>query len=165
MPESRAKKLSRLVRVQRQIERMAENELSHTLREQVATEATQNALVDAVGSFNPVHAAMSHQYALRFQRLSAKLQQLSGIKSVHERRVLTEKTKADRLSDQAGRPPGARNGWRPTRRCWICWRRRLAAVGAAQGQRKLHRPHCRTIFRQSRRGKLFVHTNGNRYHS
>lgn len=101
MPESRAKKLSRLVRVQRQIERMAESELSHTLRDQAATEATQNALVDAVGSFNPVHAAMSHQYALRFQRLSAKLQQLSGIKSVHERRVLTEKTKADRLSDQA----------------------------------------------------------------
>ncbi|KJS16425.1 MAG: hypothetical protein VR78_07700 [Hoeflea sp. BRH_c9] len=101
MTASRAQKLARLVRVQRQIERMAESELSHTLRQQVATEETQAALVDAVGSFDPVHAAMSHQYALRFQRLSARAQQIAGAKALQERRVLTEKTKADRLTDQA----------------------------------------------------------------
>jgi len=101
MAASRAEKLARIVRVQRQIERMAEDELSHTLRAQAVTDATQAALVDAVGSFDPVHAAMSHQYALRFQRLSARAQQLSGIKAMQERRVLTEKTKADRLDDQA----------------------------------------------------------------
>jgi len=103
MAASRAEKLARLVRVQRQIERMAETELSHTLREQAATEATQEALVEAVGSFNPIHAAMSHQYAQRFQRLSAKSQLLEGAKSLQERRMLTEKTKADRLEDQAER--------------------------------------------------------------
>lgn len=103
MSASRAEKLARLVRVQRQIERMAETELSYTLREQAATDATQDALVDAVGSFNPIHAAMSHQYAQRFQRLSVKSQLLSGAKSVQERRMLTEKTKADRLEDQAGK--------------------------------------------------------------
>lgn len=101
MAGSRAEKLARLVRVQRQIERMAETQLSNTLRDQAALEESQDALVEAVGSFDPVHAAMSHNYAQRFQRISAKSQQLEGIKAVQERRVLTEKTKADRLSDQA----------------------------------------------------------------
>lgn len=103
MAASRSEKLSRLVRVQRQIERMAEHELSLTLRVQAETDATQEALVEAVGSFNPIHAAMSHQYAQRFQRLSAKSQMLEGAKNIQERRMLTEKTKADRLSDQADR--------------------------------------------------------------
>tara|TARA_R110002020_G_scaffold47500_2_gene135055 strand:+ start:2339 stop:2746 length:408 start_codon:yes stop_codon:yes gene_type:complete len=102
MAGSRADKLSRLVRVQRQIERMTESELSRILREQVATDATQDALVDAIGSLDPVHAAMSHHYAQRFQRLSVRAQHLSGMKAVQEKRVLVEKTKADRLEEQAG---------------------------------------------------------------
>lgn len=106
MAGSRAEKLARLVRVQRQLERMAETELSHTLREQAATQATQDALVEAVGSFDPVHAAMSHQYALRFQRLSAKAQLLAGTRALQEKRMLTEKTKADRLADQASEATG-----------------------------------------------------------
>ncbi|WP_299866118.1 hypothetical protein [uncultured Hoeflea sp.] len=101
MVESRARKLARLVRVQRQIERMAEDDLSQVLRQQAIVDATQDALVEAVGSFDPVHAAMSHQYAQRFQRLSAKSQQLDGMKLVQERRVLSEKTKADRLAERA----------------------------------------------------------------
>jgi hypothetical protein len=101
MASSRAEKLARLVRVQRQIERMAETQLSNTLRDQAALDASQDALVEAVGSFDPVHAAMSHNYAQRFQRISAKSQQLEGIKSVQERRVLTEKTKG-RPSDRSG---------------------------------------------------------------
>lgn len=106
MASSRAEKLARLVRVQRQIERMAETQLSNTLRDQAELDASQDALVKAVGSFDPVHAAMSHNYAQRFQRISAQSQQLEGIKSVQERRVLTEKTKADRLTDQAASAAG-----------------------------------------------------------
>jgi len=101
MSTSRSEKLARLVRVQRQVERMAEHELSLTLSAQAETDATQEALVHAVGSFNPIHAAMSHQYAQRFQRLSARSQLLTGAIQVQERRMLTEKTKADRLSDHA----------------------------------------------------------------
>ncbi len=102
MTASRSEKLARLVRVQRQIERMAEYELSLTMRAQAETDATQEALVEAVGSFNPIHAAMSHQYAQRFQRLSARSQMLAGAKGLQESKMLTEKTKADRLADQAG---------------------------------------------------------------
>ena len=106
MAAGRAEKLARLTRVQRQIERMTESELSHILREQASADATQDALVEAIGSFDPVHAAMSHQYALRFQRLSARAQQLSGMKAVQEKRVLIEKTKADRLAEQAEEAAG-----------------------------------------------------------
>ena len=102
MTASRSEKLARLVRVQRQIERMAEYELSLTMRAQAETDATQEALVEAVGSFNPIHAAMSHQYAQRFQKLSARSQMLAGAKGLQESKMLTEKTKADRLADQAG---------------------------------------------------------------
>lgn len=103
MSASRSEKLARLVRVQRQIERMAEHELSLTLSAQAEVDATQDALVHAVGSFNPIHAAMSHQYSQRFQRLSAKSQLLSGAIKVQEGRRKTEKTKADRLAEQADR--------------------------------------------------------------
>lgn len=103
MSASRSEKLARLVRVQRQIERMAEYELSLTLSAQAHADETQEALVQAVGSFNPIHTAMSHQYAQRFQRLSAKSQLLAGAIKVQERKVLTEKTKADRLAEQADR--------------------------------------------------------------
>ncbi|SOE18198.1 hypothetical protein SAMN05877838_3116 [Hoeflea halophila] len=101
MSTSRSEKLARLVRVQRQVERMAEYELSLTLSAQAETDATQEALVHAVGSFNPIHTAMSHQYAQRFQRLSARSQLLTGAIKVQEGKVLTEKTKADRLADHA----------------------------------------------------------------
>lgn len=101
MSTSRSEKLARLVRVQRQVERMAEYELSLTLSAQAETDATQEALVQAVGSFNPIHTAMSHQYAQRFQRLSARSQLLTGAIQVQERRMLTEKTKADRLAEHA----------------------------------------------------------------
>ncbi|MGJ8572178.1 MAG: hypothetical protein ACSHXI_15915 [Hoeflea sp.] len=107
MSGSRSEKLARLVRVQRQIERMAEYELSLTMSAQAETDATQEALVNAVGSFNPIHAAMSHQYAQRFQRLSVRSQMLAGAKGIQERKMLTEKTKADRLADQAGQAAAA----------------------------------------------------------
>lgn len=107
MTASRSEKLARLVRVQRQIERMAEYELSLTMRAQAETDATQEALVEAVGSFNPIHAAMSHQYAQRFQKLSARSQMLAGAKGLQESKMLTEKTKADRLADQASQAADA----------------------------------------------------------
>jgi len=140
MPDSRAEKLARLVRVQRQIERMAENELSHTLRAQMATDATQDALVDAIGSLDPVHAAMSHHYALRFQRLSAKAQQLSGVRALQERRVLTEKTKADRLANQAEQAAEDEERLASDEALLEMLEASIGASAAAQGQRKLHQP-------------------------
>ncbi|PWV95260.1 hypothetical protein DFR52_11417 [Hoeflea marina] len=103
MAESRSRKLGRLVRVQRQLERMAENELAHTLRERMIAESSQEALIGALGSLDTVHRAMAGSYAVRFSPLEGRIRQLSGVQVMQERRVLTEKTKADRLAETAAR--------------------------------------------------------------
>lgn len=103
MAENRSHKLERLVRVQRQIERMAENELAHTLRERMVAESSQEALIDALGSLDIVHRAMAGSYTVRFSPLENRIKQLSGVQVMQERRVLTEKTKADRLAETASK--------------------------------------------------------------
>lgn len=101
MDAKRSQKLERLVRVQRQLERMAENELAHTLREQAAADAARQALIDAMGSLETVHRVMAGHYATRFTTVQGRIRTLSGVQAMQERRVLIEKTKADRLDDAA----------------------------------------------------------------
>ncbi len=100
MAEGRAEKLRRLVRVQRQLERVAENELAVILRERAIVDDTRSALVDALGSFSPLHTAMAQHYSKRFSGLETRDRRLTGMQAMQERRILTEKTKADRLQDQ-----------------------------------------------------------------
>ena len=107
MTEPRSKKLERLVRVQRQIERMAENELALVLKERAATDQSRENLVGALGSLDPVHRAMAGEYARRFAGLEGRIRQLSGFQAVQEKRLLTERTKADRLADAAIEAAGA----------------------------------------------------------
>ena len=97
----RAGKLKRLVRVQRQIERVAEIELAVILRERAIVDDTRTALVDALGSLSPLHQAMATHYTKRFSGLETRDRRLTGMQAMQEKRVLTEKTKADRLKDQA----------------------------------------------------------------
>lgn len=101
MAEGRADKLRRLVRVQRQIERMAENDLSLILREKAKLDDAREALVAAIGSLEPLHQAMSAQYTRRFSGLEAKSQRLAGMRALQEKRLLTERMKADRLDESA----------------------------------------------------------------
>jgi hypothetical protein len=102
MAEPRSRKLERLVRVQRQIERVAENDLAHTLRERAQNDEAREAMVDAMGSLDPVHRGMALHYSRRYAGLEGRARQLAGLQAVLEKRVLTEKTKADRLSEAAG---------------------------------------------------------------
>lgn len=101
MAEPRSRKLERLVRVQRQIERVAENDLAHTLRERAENEAAREALIDAMGSLDPTHRGMAQHYSRRYSGLDGRARQIAGLQAVLEKRVLTEKTKADRLSEAA----------------------------------------------------------------
>lgn len=101
MAEDRADKLKRLVRVQRQIERVAEIELAVILRERAIVDDTRTALVDALGSLSPLHQSMATHYTKRFSGLETRDRRLTGMQAMQEKRVLTEKTKADRLKDQA----------------------------------------------------------------
>lgn len=106
MAEARSKKLERLVRVQRQIERMAENDLALVLKERAAADISRENLVGALGSLDPVHRAMAGEYARSFANLEGRIRQLSGFQAVQEKRVLTERTKADRLAESAIKAAG-----------------------------------------------------------
>jgi hypothetical protein len=100
MADGRAEKLKRLVRVQRQLERVAENELAVILRERAIVDDTRTALVDALGSLSPLHRSMAMHYTKRFSGIETRDRRLTGMQMMQEKRILTEKTKADRLQDQ-----------------------------------------------------------------
>jgi len=99
MAGRKSEKLQRILRVQRQLERMAENDLAHILRERANLDNKRDAIIAATGSLDPVHRSMAGQYARRFSGLESKSQRLETMKSMQEKRLLTEKTKADRLED------------------------------------------------------------------
>ena len=101
MADGRADKLKRLVRVQRQLERVAEMELGIILRERAIAEDTRSAIVDAMVSLSPLHQAMSPHYSKRFSGIENRDRRLTGMQAMQEKRILMEKTKADRLADQA----------------------------------------------------------------
>jgi hypothetical protein len=96
---NRSEKLKRLVAVQRHLERIAENELADTTRQRNEVIRSMETVIEAIGSVDPVHMAFSVQYADRYGRLTHKDQQLAGIQSLIEMKVLQERTKADRLED------------------------------------------------------------------
>lgn len=101
MVEIRSRKLQRLVRVQRQMERVAENDLAHTLRERAENDDARAAVIDAMGSLEPAHRGMAMHYSRRHSGLEGKARQIAGMQAILERRVITEKTKADRLAEAA----------------------------------------------------------------
>ena len=101
MAGKKSEKLLRILKVQRQLERMAENDLAHILRERTNLENKRDAIIAATGSLEPVHRSMAGQYARRFSGLESKSQRLETMKTMQEKRLLIEKTKADRLEESA----------------------------------------------------------------
>lgn len=99
-PESRSKKLKRLVNVQRQLERMAEGELAANTEQRREVEQSMDVVMEAISSIKPVHMQFSKNYSERFGRLMVKDKQLAGAQQVLEGKVLRERTKGDRLEDQ-----------------------------------------------------------------
>lgn len=93
-------KLRRLVNVQRQLERLAEFELSTTIAQQAEVKASIDVTVDAMSSLDPVHKQFTKNYAERLSRLFTRSQQIAAQQKAQEARVLKEKTKGDRLEDR-----------------------------------------------------------------
>ena len=98
-PVKRSDKLKRLVAVQRHLEKMAEHELAGTTRHRAEINQSMDEVIDAIGSLNPVHRQFSQQYAERFGRLTVKERQLAGVQQIQEMKVLRERTKGDRLTE------------------------------------------------------------------
>ncbi|MET3853524.1 hypothetical protein [Rhizobium sp. OAE497] len=97
--QTRSQKLKRLVAVQRHLEQMAEYDLAETARQRVEVNQSMENVIDALGSVDPIHRAFSQSYADRFERLSTKDKQLTGIQQLHEMRLQRERAKGDRLEE------------------------------------------------------------------
>lgn len=97
--KTRSEKLKRLVAVQRHLEQMAEYDLAETNRQRAEVSRSIDAVVTALGSMDPIHRAFSQNYADRFERLSTKDKQLTGMEQLHEMRLQQERAKGDRLEE------------------------------------------------------------------
>jgi hypothetical protein len=97
--KTRSEKLKRLVAVQRHLEQMAEYDLAETNRQRAEVSQSIDTVVTALGSMDPIHRAFSQSYADRFERLSTKDKQLTGMEELHEMRLQQEKAKGDRLEE------------------------------------------------------------------
>lgn len=100
--QDRSNKLMRLVKVQRHLEHMAENELAATTRSRNEIAEDLDAVVEAIGSVNSVHQLFASIYSGQISRLTAKDQHLKTIQNIQEQKILREKAKADRLFERAG---------------------------------------------------------------
>lgn len=97
--KSRSDKLKRLVAVQRHMEQMAEMELAETTRTRREIAVRMEDTIEAIGSFNPVHASMKGQYAAQYGRMSGEDQHLAQVQDLQENQILREKAKGDRLEE------------------------------------------------------------------
>lgn len=100
--QSRSAKLGRLVKVQRHLEHMAENELAATTRARADLADNLEAVVEAIGSVDSVHQRFASIYSSQISRLTAKDQHLRNVQQTQEQKILREKAKADRLAERAG---------------------------------------------------------------
>ena len=101
MVQTRSEKLLRLVKVQRHLEHMAENELAVTARARAEIEESMTASVNAIGSLDTVHQLFASIYSGQISRLTAKDQHLQTMQQIQEQKILRERAKADRLAEQA----------------------------------------------------------------
>jgi hypothetical protein len=98
--DSKSDKLRRLVDVQRQLEKLAEYELSVSIARQAEVTSSIMSTIDAISSVDPMHKQFARNYSERLNRLFTRSQQIAAQQSVQETKVLKEKTKGDRLEDR-----------------------------------------------------------------
>ncbi|MEW7007046.1 hypothetical protein [Lentilitoribacter sp. EG35] len=100
MAEKKSKRLLRLVEIQRQKEKIVENDLALVLAEQRYTEDGVTSIIGALGDFTPVNMVMAGHYAKRLSSLETKKEKLNKHRGLLEKNKLTESVKADRISEK-----------------------------------------------------------------
>ena len=99
--QSRSGKLQRLVKVQRHLEHMAENDLAATTRARADLADDLAAVVEAIGSVDSIHQLFASIYSGQISRLTAKDQHLQTVQKAQEQKIMREKAKGDRLAEKA----------------------------------------------------------------
>ncbi len=107
---SKSAKLARLVKVQRHLEHMAENDLAATTKARAELADDLDAVVDAIGSVDSVHQLFTSIYSGQISRLTAKDQHLQTVQEIQEQKILREKAKADRLAERQHEARQAEDG-------------------------------------------------------
>lgn len=109
---TKSAKLGRLVKVQRHLEHMAENELATTTRARAELADDLDAVVAAIGSVDSVHQLFTSIYTSQISRLTAKDQHLQTVQQIQEQKIMREKAKADRLAERQQEAREAEDGER-----------------------------------------------------
>lgn len=96
--------LQRLVALQRQLQKLAEADLAHALREREEVRQAIENLVNAMSGMSTPHRLFPHLYARQLSTLKTRDQVLAGQVELHKARINTERTRGDRVGhklDQA----------------------------------------------------------------
>ncbi len=101
--EKRIAGLRRLMRLQRQLQRLAEADLAHAMREREEVRQAIENLVDAMSGMSTPHNLFPHLYASRLGSLKARDQVLAGQIELHKTRINTERTRGDRVGERLDR--------------------------------------------------------------
>lgn len=131
-------KLKRLAAVQRQMERVADVELADIMRERALVADKIDALVSALASPAPVHANFSKLYGVQIGKLKIRDQILTGRMQLQQKKVISEKAKADRLDEVTAEALEVVEREKQD----VELEQLLECIGAidAQASRKFHRP-------------------------
>lgn len=100
MAEKKSQRLQRIVNIQRQKEKMAEIELADVVNAQRYNQDSMESVLDALGTFDPIHMVCSGHYSKRLSNLDIKKRQLQLHREMQEKNMMKERVKADRLEER-----------------------------------------------------------------
>jgi hypothetical protein len=96
----RSKKLKRLVKVQRHMEKIIENDLAIVVRQREEVAAAMDLTANVMTSLDPIHRGLSHHYLGRFSRLASEERQLTIARKAQEARLAKERGKGNKLDER-----------------------------------------------------------------
>lgn len=100
MARRNSDRIKRLIKIQRQKEKIAETDLAFILGRQRQNEDSVASVLDALGAINPLHSTFANHYTKRLSSLEIMQKKLQMHRTAQEKKMLTERVKADRLEDK-----------------------------------------------------------------
>lgn len=100
MAQKASERLKRLIKIQRQKEKIAQTDLAFILNRQQQADHSVSNVLDALGSISPLHSTFASHYTKRLTSLETTQKKLQMHRAAQEKKMLTERVKADRLEEK-----------------------------------------------------------------
>ncbi len=100
--KARAKSLQKLTGLQLQLLNLAQAELAQTHRQRDLLNEQIAKLMEAMNGMSTPHRLFPHLYARQLDNLRGREQVLIGQSALQEQKILTERTKSDRMAQRLG---------------------------------------------------------------